>query len=171
MKNIIKEYYFEIIILFIAIILMIFNYNKAYISIKMALNNFKSLLLVIISVAFLIGYISEIMSKETIKKYVGKESGFKGVIIGAIFGTLMVGPAYLFYPFFKELMNKEARVNVIATSIGAWAIKLQWLPFAIVILGAKFIITLNIFIFIYAIISGFIVEYFVKYKFWNDKNF
>jgi len=87
---------------------------------------------------------------------------FKGVLIGAIFGTLMVGPAYVFYPFFKELINKGARVNIIATSIGVWAIKLQWLPFAGVILGLRFIITLNIFIFIYAIISGYILEYFMN---------
>jgi len=76
MKNIFKEYYLEISILFIAIVLAILNHDKAYIAIKQTLNTFKSLILVIISVAFLIGYISEIVSKENIKKFVGKESGF-----------------------------------------------------------------------------------------------
>lgn len=160
-KSFISDYILEIVILSIAIILVILNPNKAYLGLVQAFNTYKNLLLVIISVALLTGLISEAVPKEKIRKLIGKESGFKGVLIGAIFGTLMVGPSYVFYPFFKEMINKGAKINIVATAIGAWAIKLQWLPFAVVLLGWKFIITLNIFIFIYAIISGYIVEYFV----------
>ncbi|MGB9843040.1 MAG: hypothetical protein ACPLN1_01650 [Caldisericia bacterium] len=161
-KSFFSEYYLEIIFLLIAIILVIINKNKTYIGFKYALNTYKNLFFVIVGVALLSGLISELINENIIRKYIGKESGIKGVLIGAIFGTVMVGPAYVYYPFLKELMNKGAKINVIATTIGAWAIKLQWLPFAITILGAKFIITLNIFIFIFAIISGFLVEYFVE---------
>jgi len=161
-KSIFSEYYLEIIFLTIALILVLINKNKAYVGFKYALNTYKNLFFVIMGVAFLSGLISELVNENMIRKYIGKESGFKGVIIGAIFGTVMVGPAYVYYPFLKELMNKGAKINVIATTIGAWAIKLQWLPFAITILGAKFIITLNIFIFIFAIFSGYLIEYFTN---------
>ncbi|MBC7194763.1 MAG: hypothetical protein H5U37_03825 [Caldisericia bacterium] len=161
-KSIFSEYYLEIIFLTIALILVLINKNKAYIGIKYALNTYKNLFFVIVGVALISGLISELVNEKIIRKYIGKESGFMGVIIGAIFGTVMVGPAYIYYPFLNELINKGAKINIIATTIGAWAIKLQWLPFAITILGAKFIITLNIFIFIFAILSGYIVEYFVE---------
>ncbi len=161
-KSIFSEYYLEIIFLLIAIVLVMINKNKAYIGFKYALNTYKNLFFVIVGVALLSGLISEFINENIIRKYIGKESGFKGVLIGAIFGTVMVGPAYVYYPFLKELMSKGAKINVIATTIGAWAIKLQWLPFAVTILGAKFIITLNIFIFIFAIISGYLVKYFVE---------
>lgn len=165
-KSIFSEYYLEIIFLTIALILVLINKNKAYVGFKYALNTYKNLFFVIMGVAFLSGLISELVNENMIRKYIGKESGFKGVIIGAIFGTVMVGPAYVYYPFLKELMNKGAKINVIATTIGAWAIKLQWLPFAITILGAKFIITLNIFIFIFAIFSGYLIEYFTNNLKW-----
>lgn len=165
-KSIFSEYYLEIIFLTIALILVLINKNKAYVGFKYALNTYKNLFFVIVGVAFLSGLISELVNENMIRKYIGKESGFKGVIIGAIFGTVMVGPAYVYYPFLKELMNKGAKINVIATTIGAWAIKLQWLPFAITILGAKFIITLNIFIFIFAIFSGYLIEYFTNNLKW-----
>lgn len=163
-KLIFNEYYLEIIFLIVAAIFILLNRNKAILGFKYALSTYKNLLIVIVGVALLSGIISEIVDENFVKKFIGKESGFKGVLIGAIFGTLMVGPAYVYYPFLKELLNKGAKINVLATTIGAWAIKLQWLPFAITLLGAKFIITLNIFIFIFAIISGYLVEYFVKFK-------
>lgn len=163
-KTIFNEYYLEIIFLVVAIIFILLNRNKAILGFKYALTTYKNLLIVIVGVAFLSGIISEIIDENIVKKFIGKESGFKGTLIGATFGTLMVGPAYVYYPFLKELLNKGAKINVLATTIGAWAIKLQWLPFAITLLGAKFIITLNIFIFIFAIISGYLVEYFVELK-------
>ncbi|WP_164930996.1 MULTISPECIES: hypothetical protein [Dictyoglomus] len=92
-----------------------------------------------------------------------KESGFKGMLIGAIWGTLMVGPAYAFFPFFREMINKGARVGVIATTIGAWAIKVPWIPFAITLLGIKYVLLLNLFVFVYAMLSGLFVEYFMTH--------
>lgn len=158
-KSILKEYTLEIIISLIAIILIIFNPNKAYFGIKQAIESFKNLIIVIIAVALLTGFISEVVSKETIKKLIGKGSGFKGVLIGAIFGSLMVGPAYVFFPFFKEMLNKGAKINVIVTSITSWAIKAPWIPFAVVLLGLKFVFFYNLLILLFAIISGYIVEY------------
>jgi len=158
-KFIFDEYTLEIIISLIAIILVILNPSKAYVGFKQALETLKSFIIVITPVSFLTGYVSEVVSKEIIEKYIGKESGFKGVLIGALFGSLMVSPAYVFFPFFKEMLDKGAKINVIATSISAWAIKTPWIPFAIVLLGAKFVVTLNLSIFIFAIISGYIVEY------------
>jgi len=75
----------------------------------------------------------------------------------------MVGPAYAFFPFFREMINKGARVGVIATTIGAWAIKVPWIPFAITLLGIKYVLLLNLFVFVYAMLSGLFVEYFMTH--------
>ncbi|BBE31206.1 hypothetical protein OSSY52_13470 [Tepiditoga spiralis] len=163
-NNIIKNFFIEFIILIIAIILMILNPNKALSGIMYALKMFFTLFPIIISVAFLTGFISEIIPKKTIAKIIGKESGIKGKSLGAFFGMFMVGPTYAFYPFFKELIDKGASVGVIATTIGSWAIKIQWLPFALGILGAKFVLLLNFFILIYSFIIGFIMDFFFNLK-------
>ncbi|WGS64086.1 hypothetical protein [Marinitoga aeolica] len=164
MKNFIKNYKVEIIIFLIAIILIFFNPDKAILGIKYAVKTFLYLLPIIVSVAYLTGFISEIIPKQTIKKFVGKESGFKGKLLGGIFGTLMIGPAYAFYPFFAELINNGANIGVIAVTIAAWSIKIQWLPFALSILDIKFVLLLNLFIIIYAFSSGYIMELFFKSK-------
>jgi len=62
------------------------------------------------------------------------------------------------------MISKGARVSVIATTIGAWAIKVPWIPFAITLFGLKYALLLNLLIFVYAIISGFIVERFINLK-------
>ncbi|MCX8094707.1 MAG: hypothetical protein N3D74_00740 [Caldisericia bacterium] len=169
-RTVFNEFYLEIIFASIAIFLLLFNKEKASLGFIYAINTYKNLFLVIIGVALLSGTISELINENIVKKLIGKESGFKGVLIGAIFGTLMVGPAYIYYPFLRELLEKGAKINIIATTIGAWAIKLQWLPFAITLLGARYIITLNFFIFIFAIISGYLVEYFTNFKFLTKIN-
>ena len=163
-NNIIKKYLIEFIILSIAIILMIINPSKALSGVIYALKMFFTLFPIILSVAFLTGFISEMISKKSIAKVIGKESGIKGKSLGAFFGMFMVGPTYAFYPFFKELIDKGASVGVIATTIGSWAIKIQWLPFALSVLGIKFVLLLNFFILIYSFIIGIIMDFFFKDK-------
>ncbi|WP_129408750.1 hypothetical protein [Marinitoga lauensis] len=82
MKDFIKNYKIEIIIFIIAIILMILNPDKAFLGLKYAIKTFINLFPIIISVAYLTGYISEIVPKSVISKVVGKESGFKGKVLG-----------------------------------------------------------------------------------------
>ncbi|WP_129408751.1 hypothetical protein [Marinitoga lauensis] len=80
----------------------------------------------------------------------------------------MVGPAYAFYPFFAELISNGANIGVIAVTIAAWSIKIQWLPFALSILDIKFVLLLNLFILIYAFLNGYVIELFLKI---NPKRF
>ncbi len=157
MKKIFEEYMVEIIILVLAIILIFFNSTKLSLALKYALTMYFNLFLIILSVAFLSGFISEAIPPNLIAKILGKENGFKGILIGAIFGTFMIGPTYVFYALFKSLIDKGAGKNVIATTIGAWAIKVQWIPFAIAILGWKFVFIFNLLIFLYAIASGYVI--------------
>ena len=157
MKKILKDWAIEIAILLIAVFLSFLNPSKIGSALFSATKTYLNLFLVIVSVALLSSFISVTIPKQTIGKIIGKRSGLKGILIGAAFGTLMIGPAYIFYPFFKELRDKGAGANIIATTIGAWAIKVPWIPFAITILGLKFVFLFNALIFIFAIISGFFV--------------
>jgi uncharacterized membrane protein YraQ (UPF0718 family) len=162
MKEILKDWAIEIVILMIAVLLALFNPSKVGSALLAATNTYVNLCIVIVSVALLSSFISVTIPKQIIGKIIGRQSGFKGTLIGAIFGTLMVGPAYMFYPFFKELRDKGAGANIIATTIGAWAIKAPWIPFAITVLGWKFTLLFNVLILVFAILSGFFVGAFFK---------
>lgn len=73
----------------------------------------------------------------------------------------MVGPAYMFFSFFKEMVSKGAKPRVVAASVTAWAVKLPWIPFVIALMGAEFAIALNLLIFLFAIVCGYLVELFL----------
>ncbi len=162
MKTIIKDWALEIIILLIAVVLAIFNPSKVSSALLFAAKTYLNLFVVFGAVALLSAFIGVTIPKQTIGKIIGKQSGIKGILIGAVFGSLMVGPAYIFYQLFKELREKGAGANIIATTISAWAIKAPWIPFAITVLGWKFTLIFNILIFIYAILSGMFVGAFLK---------
>lgn len=162
MKRILKDWAIEITILIIAIVLAFLNPSKVSSALLSAMKTFLNLFVVIVAVALLSSFIVVTIPKQTIGKIIGKQSGIKGILIGATFGTLMIGPAYMFFPFFKELRGKGAGANIIATTIGAWAIKIAWIPFAITVLGWKFVLFFNGLIFMFAVLSGLFVGAFLK---------
>lgn len=162
MKQLLKDWAIELAILLVAVVLGILNPGKVYAALISASTSYLNLAIVIVAVALLSSFISTTIPKPVIAKAIGKRSGVTGVLIGAVFGTLMVGPAYMFYPFFKELRDKGAGANIIATTVGTWAIKIAWIPFAISVLGWKFVLLFNGLIFVFAVISGMVVGAFYK---------
>jgi uncharacterized membrane protein YraQ (UPF0718 family) len=162
MKTILKDWAIEITILAAAIVLAIFNPSKVGSALLSATKTYLNLFIVIVAIALLSSFIVVTIPKQAIGKIIGKQSGVKGILIGALFGTLMIGPAYMFFPFFKELRDKGAGANIIATTIGAWAIKIAWIPFAITVLGWKFTLLFNALIFVFSILSGFFVGAFFE---------
>ncbi|AEX84491.1 hypothetical protein Marpi_0031 [Marinitoga piezophila KA3] len=162
MKQFIKNFMMEFILLIIAIVLIIINPDKAINGVIYALKTLLNLSLVIIGVAFLTGYISEVVTKKTISKFIGHESGLKGMSLGVVFGTMMVGPAFAFYPFFAELIREGASVGVVAATIAAWSVKIQWMPLALSLLDVKYVLLLNFFIILFAFFSGIIMNYLFK---------
>jgi uncharacterized membrane protein YraQ (UPF0718 family) len=161
-KQILKDWAIEIIILVIAIVLAFLNPSKVSSALLSATKTYLNLFIVIVAIALLASFIVVTIPKQTIGKIIGKQSGIKGILIGATFGTSMIGPAYMFFPFFKELRGKGAGANIIATTIGAWAIKIAWIPFAITVLGWKFTFFFNGLIFVFSILSGIFVGAFFK---------
>ena len=162
MKQMLKDWTIELVILFTAVVLAVLNPSKVYAALISANVSYLNLSIIIVAVALLSSFIATTIPKQTIGKAIGKQSGVKGVLIGAIFGTLMVGPAYMFFPFFKELRDKGAGANIIATTVGTWAIKIAWIPFAISVLGWRFVVLFNALIFVFAVFSGMFVGAFYK---------
>ncbi|KUK14614.1 MAG: permease [Synergistetes bacterium] len=162
MSKLAKSYPMEIFVTCLALILIFANSDRAVLGISHAVNMYTNLFIVIVSIAFLSGLISEFLPPEVVKRIIGRESGFKGTLIGALFGALMIGPAYVFYPLFKDLVDKGASMRVIATTIGAWAVRLHAIPLAGAFLGYKFVLLFNLLIFIYSLFSGFVVGFFCE---------
>lgn len=101
-------------------------------------STFASVLLLIIAVFGLIGLLQVWISRELIVRLLGREGGIKGLLLAALCGTLLIGPAYIIFPLLLSLQQQGARWAVISIVLTSYAVKLQMLPIEVGFLGWPF---------------------------------
>ena len=163
-----KEYPVEVIIVAVAIAVSFVDPSKTKIAVVKTIKNLFILLPTIVAVAYFTGIINVWLNQKTIAKWIGRESGIKGRFLGMLFGTFMVGPVFVFFPFMNELIGKGAEVGVIITVIGSWTVKINWLPFGISVLGWKFIVVMNLLIMAFALLNGYLISWILKVTKYNS---
>ena len=117
------------------------------------------------AVIVLMGLADVWIPKSLINKYLGKESGFKGIILSIIMGTLPTGPVYIAFPIAAELLRKKARISNVMIFLGVWASsKIPQVGVEIKFLGFKFAMLRLILTLISLIIIGYLIEYIINKK-------
>lgn len=90
-------------------------------------------------VFLLIGLFEVWVSRETVEKHLGAESGAKGFLWAILLAGTVMGPLYVALPVAYSLYRKGARLAVIFTYIGAAAIcRVPMTAFEASFLGFKF---------------------------------
>ncbi len=158
MKNLLKSHTFELLVALIYIILFLICPGKSLLALKRGIILLLRMLPIFLCVVLFSSFIAMFLSPKTIQKYMGKQSGLKGVIIAALLGTIIVGPLWVLFPLFGTLLKKGARISVVGAMIGTFAIKTPWIPYAASFLGWPFIIVTTILTFIYAVLEGLLME-------------
>lgn len=158
MKNLLKSHTFELLVALIYIILSLICPGKSLLALKRGIILLLRMLPIFLCVVLFSSFIAIFLSPKTIQKYMGKQSGLKGVIIAALLGTIIVGPLWVLFPLFGTLLKKGARISVVGAMIGTFAIKTPWIPYAASFLGWPFIIITVILTLIYAILEGLLME-------------
>lgn len=104
--------------------------------------SFKEMMLVIPPIFILMGLLDEWVPKETVVKFMGEDSGLKGIILSFLIGSAAAGPLYGAFPVATVFMKKGVKLTNIFIFIGAWSTtKIPMLLFEIASLGSKFAIT------------------------------
>ncbi|MCM1991810.1 permease [Oceanirhabdus seepicola] len=85
------------------------------------LSNFKSMLGVLPPILVLIGLLDIWIPKETMIKYMGPDSGLKGILIALVLGSLAAGPLYVAFPIAAILIKKQARFAYVLFFLGVWS--------------------------------------------------
>ena len=81
-----------------------------------------------------------IIPKELIAKWVGQESGLRGIFIGSLAGALTPGGPYVSFPIAAGLMRSGASIGTMVAFVSGWALwGMSRLPLEIGILGWKFV--------------------------------
>ena len=157
--NISKEYIILVVIVIATVGIFLVYPQKSALFEKNFFNYLVQMLEIFPAVMILSGLLKIFVSKDIVGKYLGKTSGFRGLIIAVLLGTLPEGPLYIAFPLVKELREKGAKVSNLIIFMSAWAcIKIPQELVELQFLGLKFMalrLTLTI---IFVIIMGLIAE-------------
>jgi len=109
---------FTVILYILCAILLIISFFKDKAKTKQALmkswKSFENILPQFITVLVLIGLMLAIISPETISKLIGKESGWLGMIIASIIGSITLIPGFVAFPLGSALLKSGAGFMQIA---------------------------------------------------------
>ncbi|MBC7252829.1 MAG: permease [Actinobacteria bacterium] len=100
---------------------------------------FQEMVFILPAVMVLMGLFAVWVRRETVVKYLGRESGLLGLLLAVLLGTLPTGPLYVAFPLAAMLLKKGARVANVTVFLCAWAcIKLPQELMEFQFLGWKF---------------------------------
>lgn len=160
LSKVIKRYSFFIFVLSITIGLFIIDNNIGFKAFNSAKSSFFQMLGVLPPIMLMLGLMDVWVPREILMKYMGNDSGFLGVFLAMLLGSLAAGPMYASFPFTAILMKKGVKFSNIVIFMNAWCVtKVSTLLFEISALGFKFTIIRLLIDIPGVILMGIIIEY------------
>lgn len=88
----------------------------------------------------LAGFLQVLLPSEIIAKYLGQESGIKGLLIGAGAGCITPGGPFTHFPILAAFLSKGAGVGPVSAYVAAWALLglQRFIVWELPILGSHF---------------------------------
>ena len=123
-----------------------------------ALSLLKKIYPALLTVFGLIFVSSILLDTGTVERFLGAKSSKGAWIIAVIAGIVSAGPIYLWYPLLSDLKAKGMRDALIATFLYNRAVKIPLLPLMISYFGLEFVLVLTVYMIIFSVIDGYIVE-------------
>jgi uncharacterized membrane protein YraQ (UPF0718 family) len=111
--------------------------------------------------AFIVaGMVQILLPRELLSKWIGAESGMRGILIGSIAGGLSPGGPYVSLPIVAGLLKSGAGIGTMVSFLTGWSIwAIGRLPMEIGILGWKFTLIRVLSTFIFPPIAGLIAHF------------
>jgi len=106
---------------------------------------------------------------EWVRKNIGSESGWRGWLYAIVGGVLISGPPYIIYPLLGEMKKQGARNGLIAAMLYNRNVKPQFMPAMVYYFGIKYTVVLSVYIILFSVLNGKIIEYFAGRTFTGDK--
>ncbi|MGD9898548.1 MAG: hypothetical protein AB7T22_05420 [Calditrichaceae bacterium] len=139
-------------------ILMVADFNQFLKATRLFGNMLINIIPVMIVVYILMLAINYFIEPTFIKKHLGNNSGIKGLLIAIAGGILSAGSIYAWYPLLADFRRHGMSNKLIAVFLYNRAIKLPLLFMLIYYFGAAFTIIFTVFIVLFSVINGYLVE-------------
>jgi len=146
----------------LAIILLILSFIKDKKKTKMALKKawkaFENILPELLVVILFVGFLLAVLNAETISKIIGSESGWFGVIIAAIIGSITLIPGFVAFPMAALLLENGAGYMQIAAFVSTlMMVGIITMPVEIKYFGKRITIIRNILAFLFSFLVAYII--------------
>jgi uncharacterized membrane protein YraQ (UPF0718 family) len=152
----------------IAIVLLFVGYQKGGGEHIQGLRTAGSLFLQIIPLlifAFIIaGMIQALLPQETVSRWIGAESGFRGILLGIGFGSITPGGPYISMPIAAGLLRTGAGIGTMVAFMTSWSlIAVHRLPLEVGIMGWQFAMIRLASVFFFPFVAGLIANTFFSH--------
>ncbi|TYB30842.1 MAG: permease [Candidatus Mcinerneyibacterium aminivorans] len=156
-KKLKNNFIFLFCVILLYIILSFVNFDKIQKSLIIS-KNIIFMVLPIFLIVIVFMTIINLVPNRIIKKYLGKDSKIISWLMAIFGGVFSHGPIYAWYSFLEEMEQKGMSKGRIATFLYSRAIKIPLLPLMISFFGITFTIIYNIWLFIFSIIQGLLID-------------
>jgi uncharacterized membrane protein YraQ (UPF0718 family) len=116
----------------------------------------------LLAVMGLVGLIQAWISPELVARLLGREGGWRALLLAAACGMILIGPAYLIFPLLAAVQRQGARWAVIGTVLTTYAVKVQMIPLEAGYLGWRFSLVRTVLTLALAIPAGLLLEWLVE---------
>lgn len=146
----------------LAITLLILSFIKDKRKTKMALKKawkaFENILPEFLVVILLVGLLLAILNAQTISKIIGSESGWIGVILAAVIGSVTLIPAFVAFPLAGILLANGAGVMQIAAFVSTlMMVGIITMPVEMKYFGRKITVLRNLLAFLFAFLVAVMI--------------
>lgn len=157
-----------IIMAVLAILLFLIAYfkgqNQHIAGLKSAYNMTIQIVPLLIFAFIVAGLVQTLLPRDLLSKWVGDESGIRGILIGTVAGGLTPGGPYVSLPLVAGLLKAGASSGTMVAFLTSWSLwAVSRLPMEIGILGWRFTVLRLICTFFFPPIAGFLAIYLNKF--------
>ena len=158
---------FTLFLYAIAIVLLFISFakdrKKTFTALKRAWKMFISVLPQFTAIVLLVGILLVVFTPEMIQLVIGKESGFWGMLIASMVGSITLVPVLIAFPISAELLQNGAGIAQISVFISTLTtVGIITLPLETKYLGRKAAMLRNALAFFFAFASACIMGAVIK---------
>ena len=154
---------FTMILYVLAVVLLGISFfkdkKKTKMALKKAWKSFENILPQFLSILVIIGIMLAVLSPETISKLIGQQSGWFGMILAALIGSITLIPGFVAFPLASALLKNGAGFMQIAVFISTlMMVGIVTMPLEIKYFGKKATFLRNGFAFGFAFVVAIVIE-------------
>ena len=134
------------------------NKEKTALSLRVSLKFLRSMALPTLLIIWTIGFLLALLPPEVISRTIGREAGFKGVVLAGIVGSIVLIQAFIAFPLAGSLLRGGANLSAIAAFVTTLVmVGVVTLPLEAKYFGKKFTFWRNFLSFLFALIIALIM--------------